>query len=503
MSRLPVPAPHLGVPKLMRTSPSRLLPLLALACLPATPPAAAALPATPSVAAIAADRTSAAGPAAPAPRPARSTGVSRPARALPDSVLLRLDGTEDITRRRFARAVRLLGGNPDSLTPARRDEFLELVVEQRLLAAATLADPRPWTSRDSARFRVERDNILVRAALSDEFTRIESLRRAAGLPDLDEQAMGVAARESLMAEIRPEWDAGLLRRVSSAFAEMPQATAEMSIREQLQVSGRSPVVPGADSLRVLVRTTLGPLTVAELLADWRRLAPLYRPRVTDDEGVRGLAQNSLFERHLRKAAAVPALAERPEVAAVIADRHEYHAVSSYLQRELVAGIPTDSLTLLRHYRANVKEFDQPAQAVLIVMTLADRRSADSLAHLFTIPGEADSIAFRAQRGGVHYTHLATESNEPELYRLAASAGVGGVHGPLQVEGGWRVFKVRSLEPRTSQPFDRVRGAVERSWYEHESERRIRALLDELERAARIERNEAALRALVLPAAARR
>ncbi len=471
----------------MRTPPVVPLLLLVLTC----PPAAALAAAAP-----------AAGPAAAA-KPARSAPEARPARALPDSVLLRLDGSEDVTRRRFARAVRLLGGNPDSLTPARRDEFLELVLEQRLLAAATLSDPGPWTLRDSAQFRNERDNILVRAALADEFTRIEALRRRAGQPDLDEQGMGVAARESLMAAIRPEWDADALRRLAGAFAVMPQPTPEMSIREQLQLSGQTPVVSAADSQRVLVRTTLGPLTVADLLADWRRLAPLYRPRVTDDEGVRALVQNSLFERHLRRAAAVPELAGRHEVASVIADRHEYHAVSSYLQRELVAGIPTDSLTMLRHYEAHAREFDRPAQAVLIVMTLADERSADSLARVFALPGEADSIAFRAQRGGVNYTHLATEVGDPELYQLALGTGEGGVHGPHPVEGGWRVFKVRSLEPRAPQPFDAVRAAVERSWYEVESERRIRARLEELKRAARIERNERALRALALPGPATR
>src|SRR5438874_2431937 len=64
-------------------------------------------------------------------------------RSLPDSVLVRIDGREDITRRRFARAVRLLGGNPDSLTtPADRDRFLELVIEQRLLAARAVRDGR-------------------------------------------------------------------------------------------------------------------------------------------------------------------------------------------------------------------------------------------------------------------------------------------------------------------------------------------------------------------------
>jgi hypothetical protein len=207
--------------------------------------------------------------------------------------------------------------------------------------------------------------------------------------------------------------------------------------------------------------------------------------------------NSLFERQIRAAAANPELAKRPEVAAVIADRIEYHSVASYLQRELVLGIPTDSVTLLKHYRANIPDFDRPARAVLIALTLADQRGADSLARLFRVAGEAVSLAFRAQRGGVNYTLAVTEAGDSLLFRSAQKAGAGRVLGPENVEGGWRVIKVMSLDPRTPQPFAAVRADVQRSWYEFESERRIRKRLEDLKRAARIEYNDKALRELVL------
>src|SRR5262245_35421499 len=224
---------------------------------------------------------------------------------------------------------------------------------------------------------------------------------------------------------------------------------------------------------------------------------MYRPTVSDAEGVRSLAENSLFERHIRKAASEPAIARRPEVQDVMADRLEYHSVTAYLQQELIDGIPYDSVTLAKHHRANAREFDRPARAVLVVMTLASERSADSLARVFTVPGEAESLAFRAQRGGVNYTHAATEKGDSALYRAARAAGVGAVMGPEKVAGGYRVIKVLSFDPVTPQPLSAVREEVKRSWYEYESERRIRGRLDELRRAARVQRNEKALRSLVL------
>ena len=432
--------------------------------------------------------------------PPTSRGNARPAGpargTLPDSVLLRIDGREDITRRRFERAVRLLGGDPDSLTPADRDRFLDMVVEQRLLSRRALSDPRPWSQLDSVQYRGELDHILLRAALSDRFDDVERRRRERGQPDLNEEAMGMAARESLMVDLEPRWDEDLLRLVGSYFAELPKPTPEMSIREQMRLADLVPKVPAAETLKVLVRSTLGPLTVADLLGDWRRLSSLYRPQVRDAAAVRALAENGLFERFIRRASADPALAQRPVVAAVIADRAEYHAVSSLLRRELLESIPNDSATLHRHYSAHTSEFDLPASASLVILTLETRHAADSVARLFLVPGEAESLAIRAQRSGVRYTLHVTAASDSALYRRATHTGAGGVGAPERVDSGWRVYKVLALDPRRPQAFSAVRGDVERSWNEAESERRIRAFLDQLKRTAKFQRNEVALRNLV-------
>ena len=138
-----------------------------------------------------------------------------------------------------------------------------------------------------------------------------------------------------------------------------------------------------------------------------------------------------------------------------------------------------------------------ATAVMVAMTMDDQRSADSLARVFTVPGEAESLAFRAQRGGVNYTLAVTEASDSLLYRQAKASGAGSVMGPERVSGGWRVIKVLSLDPSQPQPFGQVRGEVQRSWYEYESERRIRGRLDELKRRAHIQYNDKALRGLVL------
>jgi hypothetical protein len=72
-----------------------------------------------------------------------------------------------------------------------------------------------------------------------------------------------------------------------------------------------------------------------------------------------------------------------------------------------------------------------------------------------------------------------------------------VGGPDRIGGAFSVFKVISVEPRKPQAFTAVRTNVQQAWYEVESERRIRALLDQLKATAKLQKNDAALRAIVL------
>jgi hypothetical protein len=301
----------------------------------------------------------------------------------------------------------------------------------------------------------------------------------------------------MMLQLKPVYDEDLLRKVASAFADLPQPTAAMTASEQVKLFGRVPQVAPADTDKVLARSALGEYRVRDMLQDWRRLASIYRPRIQDADDARIMVENAYFERALRQAAADPALARRPEVAAVLADRVEFHSVNSYLQQAIVAKIPTDSLTLLRYYKAHHADFDQPARTVLVTVMLSDSVSADSLARLFTVAGNAESLAFQAQRAGSNYTQVVTAASDSALYARTRAMGAGGVGGPDRIGGGYRVFRVLSVEPRKPQEFKVVRLPLQEAWLEAESERRIRALLDQLKAAAKVQKNDAALRAIVL------
>src|SRR5262249_16553518 len=185
-----------------------------------------------------------------------------------------------------------------------------------------------------------------------------------------------------------------------------------------------------------------------------------RPRIEDAEALRTMVENGLFERTLRQEAANPAIERRPEVAAVLADRIEFHSVNNYLQQEVVAKIPTDSVTLKRYYQAHHADFDRPAPAAVVPLLFGERRSADSLARQFTIPGNAESLAVQAQRGGLNYAQMVTAQSDSALFKRTRAMGAGAV-AVDSLTGAWRVFKVLSVDARTPQPFGAVRAQVAR------------------------------------------
>ncbi|HEV2105372.1 MAG TPA: peptidyl-prolyl cis-trans isomerase, partial [Candidatus Eisenbacteria bacterium] len=384
------------------------------------------------------------------------------------------------------------------LTPQDQRRFLDLLIGQRLLAARARREPRAWTADDSAQYGALRDRLVLNAALDSSLRAEADRRRARGEPAPGPDTLGILARDSTVAALAPEWDAPLLAKLAAAFDSLPRPAKGAGVMEQLRLAGALPVIAPADTAAALARTRAGPLLVSDLMAAWRRLNPIYRPRIATAAQVRDLAANVLYERELRRAAAAEGLARRPDIAAQLDEQAEYLDVRHFVAREVYARIPLDSLTLLRHYRARLSAWDLPEHATLFSLTLETRAVAESMLSRLTGPGAAESL--QAHGGGVVTPRVTAARDSARLAR-ARAAGAGAVLGPDSLADGWRVARVMAVEPRRHRTFAEARTLVMQDWYGAEGERRMQALLDDLHRRARIERNERALAGLRLPAPA--
>ena len=174
--------------------------------------------------------------------------------------------------------------------------------------------------------------------------------------------MGIAFRESLMVDLAPRFDDALLASLIPAWRALPYDHDSLEVMERIKRLRALPVIPAGDTDRVVVRSKDGALRVADVVRGWDRMPAMQRPRVERAEQLKAIIENQIVENRIRIESELPANLARPEVAGAIADRYEYHAVSGWLQHTIVNGIPTDSLTLLKHYRANPDEFTEAAKA---------------------------------------------------------------------------------------------------------------------------------------------
>lgn len=455
---------------------------------------------------------SAPAPAAKATGPVLRTGTppatpaKAPAGALPDSVLARVTPVSgegkhrDITQRQMDMTAARSGQRLDTITPKERREFLDVLVDQAVLVARVQQEPRRWDHRDSTEYNVLRDRLLLRGALDSAMTAANAERVAKGDTALPPQELGVVLRDQAVEKLAPTWNEPALKKAVSVFDTLPRPTGAMSMAEQMRVAGVTPTVSEEEGRQVLATSSVGTYTLGELIRDFGRLNPIYRPRVATIENVKEMVANVLFENVLRKAAVARDLEHRPDIARQLAERAEYLDVSRFVAREVYANIPMDSVTLRRWFKEHQSDFDIDERAHIVRMVFPDRAEAEAMVKRLAIPNEAESLAAQSARAGVPYATMLARAGDTLLFARMKRGGVGAVLGPDSTRQGWRAMRVMKFEPRTPRTYEQAESMVRERWYGLEGERLMRDLLDGLRKNAVVVVNEKAMSAPAAKAA---
>jgi hypothetical protein len=436
------------------------------------------------------------GPAGPAgPRkPYGDVVLPKGSGPMPDSVLAIVDGDRRVTLAGFRRAWSRVEppARPDSLTPKTARQFLELLIGKEALGARALREKFVMTQAESAQLAGLRDQLCMRAALDSALHEVQERMLASGDTVTNAQALGVAARESLVTRLDVSWNEPLVARLAAAFAALPKPSRDSSLMAQLRALGALPQVDSTERRSPIARATSGPFTVQELLDSWSRLNPIERPRVETADQVRDLVKNGLFERELRARAERARLAARPDIAAALANQREYFAVEHLVAREVYAKFDTSRAADARFYRETVSDWALPTRVDVTRLMLADRAAANAWAVKLANPAEAESLVARAARGGVHYRYEISEDADSVLYRGAMRVGLGGIVGPDSVDGAWRVARVNAVLPPRNRSFGEVHDLVGHRRYGEEGERLMVELMDRVTRATAVAVNDRAL-----------
>ena len=475
--------------------------LLLLASLAAVPLSGVATPMVAAAPTVLAAGAAAKPARATSPRSAgvRGGAMLFPAgQPLPDSILAAIDGTRSVTAVDFLRGWAQLSppARPDSLTPESARRFLDLLIDKELLAARASGETWAWSSIESSQVANLRDRTMMRVALDSTLQTFARARAARGESALDAEALGVVARESTVTRIQATYDETLLAGLSRSWAALPRASADSSIWARLRVMGQMPVIDPADSGRVVGWSEAGTARVADLLDAWKKLNPLFRPRVETVEQTRDLVENVLFERVLRRSAVQGRTDRHPAVLQAVARQEEYLASQYYVTREVYQTIPTDEATLRRYYQRDPAVWTVPARLQVVRMVLPERAAAARMAVRLRDPAEAETLVVRGLRQRVNYGAEIGAASDAALFAAGMRSGTGTVLGPDSVSGGWQVARINTVIPAQGRSYEQAFDLVLRSWSDEEGERRMLALLASIRRRARVVVNPAALTRLV-------
>lgn len=384
----------------------------------------------------------------------------------------------------------------DSLTPESARQFLDLLIDKEVLAERATEETWAWTQLESVQVSSTRDRTMMRAALDSALAEAARGRAARGEPKLDADPLGVAVRESTVARLDATYDEALLGRLARQWAELPRPSADSSLWSRLRVIGEMPKIDPADSARVVAWSGVGTYKVNDMLEAWRRLNPLFRPRVETVDQVRDLVKNGLFERALRRHAELHHLDRHPVVVEAVARQREYLAVQHYVSREVYETLPVDSVTLRRFYDRDPAAWGIPTRLSVVRMLLSNRTEGSRMALQLRDEAMAETLVARGRRQGVDYGAELVEHVDSLLFRRAMRSGTGTVLGPDSVDGGWQVVRVNAVLPPQGRAFEVVRELVLRAWSEQESERRLQALLATLRKRTRVVVNDPGVALLV-------
>ena len=405
--------------------------------------------------------------------------------ALPDTVLARLhDGArvEQVTVADVRASAVRRRLDPAELDAAQVRELLGTQLDRCALRLATAAERPAWSPGDSLEYRAFAAQVMFEAALDSAFA-VERTRRAAlGDTITHPGLLGPSMRDAELARRAPAWDDALVDRLATAFAALPAPAIDDGLVQRARKLATFPAVAAADTDRVIATHGGLPFTVRDLLGEWRAMRVLDRPHLEDARQVRELVGTALYQRQLR-AQARPATAPARDVdARRLRDKAEGFAAKAWAVRHVFSQVPRDSMTLRRLYDADPARWDVPARAEIVRRHLATRPEAEALAARLRARVAADSLAAFDRAQPERVPDLVDARADGALLERCLAAGPLGVVGPDALDGGaWRVVLVLEASGRRSQSFDAARKAVERAWFDEESERRLRAALDALRR----------------------
>jgi hypothetical protein len=366
------------------------------------------------------------------------------------------------------------------------------MIAKESLGEVALRESWVWTAEESARVAGLRDRMVMALVLDSVLRVTQAVHLAEGQDSLSAAALGTVARDEAIRSMTIEYREDVLQRLARAWADIPKPPRDSGVFAALRAMGRDPQISELDMHRVVAVANGKDFRVDELMAYWKRLNPIARPRIESPMQVREMIWNVMYENLLRQRASEQGYEDRPELQAQLAKERELIAVTHLVDREVYQKIPLDSLSLERYYLENEHAWDLPPRVRLLRLVLPDRAQAVAMVEKLRDTTQVEALTREAQKAGISYHAEYSAETDHALFARGMTLGVGGVFGPDSTERGWAASRVVAVLAGQPRPFAEVRALVRHAVYGDTGERLMHELLDRARAEQKVVVNEAAV-----------
>ena len=458
-------------------------------------------------------------------------GPAGAATALPDSVVVRLPH-RDLTVRGVEDAWGRLDPRyrPEGTGTARVRTFVDQLVEKEAMARAALSEPFTMAAAESARYVAERTglerNVLYRVLVADsvrvtEADRDSARRAAAALPDSlpaaaaanspeaierdafrrAEQRRTMEVDAAIRRSLEPAWDDSVAALLARGYAAIGDTSLpDLSNPFAAATKDRRPKLAPADTVRVLVTSTVGPISAAEFVRRFALLNPLQSPLPTTPGTVKARGEQFLGQMWFDAEVKRRRIAEDPEIVATMADKRESIALDHWYARHVRAAIDTSEAAMRAHYAKDPQRYAVGAHALIHHWVVEHRATADSLVAVLAAGTPWDSLCARfANEPSLkdpcgHVFTIAEDTPDSALVANLKALAPGRAYVRPEPGGapGFRVVQLVERKPMRLRPFEEARTFVGRDLAAVQAEDLVVAKMAELVRAMPKTVNESAL-----------
>lgn len=223
-----------------------------------------------------------------------------------------------------------------------------------------------------------------------------------------------------------------------------------------------PVLSEEEGKRVLVTSTFGPMTAAEVLASAEE--KFRKPPLNTEEAIFRYIEGELINKLLIEQARRMHLHKSPEVMRDYEKTVDNRISGEYRKAHVVprAEIPEDEM--LRHYEANREQYAIPEKRTAHVVVVATKEEADGI---YTQVKRGANIKRIAKDKSLHYSKnregkigpIGKDRFPAEFRDKAFSLKLNEVSPPFKMKDGFCVLKVSAIEPPTYQDFEAVKSRI--------------------------------------------